>query len=171
MTPKDSQGNELVMVSADSYVMRLPEITLDEYRAAAKPYYDQARQVSLKLQAELSVGEKLIEEADHELVAQNLSGVRILLTNAVGQLQQADSPENLTGFVRALRVACLANDKELCSNIIDVGAERLRTVGLDDEAALMEGFPRIIEQLDPKESEIYSIGLMQRVNDSLVGGD
>ena len=169
MTPEESQGkgDELKMVSSDTLLMKIPEVSQEEWEAAAKPYFREARQVAIRLQTELSPIENLIEEAASQVEAQDLSGARSLLADALGQLEQTESSESLTSWVSALSVACLVNDDALCGQIVGQGANRLRIVGLNDAAAMMEDCPRISREFGPEVCKTFSIGLVHHVNSYL----
>ena len=166
---KELQGDvdELKMVSSDTLLMKIPEVSREEWEAGAKPYFREARQVAITLQTELSPIENLIEEAASKIEDQDLSGARSLLADVLGQLEQSESDENLTSWVSASSVACRVKDDAFCDQIVGQGANRLRAVGLHDAAAMMEDCPRISREFGSEVCKTFSIGLVHSINSSL----
>ena len=172
MAPAEPQAerNDLKMVSPDSLLMKVPQVTREEWEAASKTYFNEAQQIALHLRVPSSPAEGLIEEADAEAQAGNFRLAKTMLVDAIGQLQKGDSPDSWYGWVRAIVVAERVSDQELSGSIVHQGGVQLRHLGLETAAQMLETCPRIAEEFGPAASRAFCLGLMYSAN-SLINDD
>ncbi len=172
MAPAEPQDerNDMQMVSPDSLLMKVPQVTREEWEAASRPYFNEAQQIAFSLRAPSSPAEGLIEEADAEAQAGNFPLVKTLLVDAIGQLQKDDSPDCVHGWVRAMVVAERVSDQALSGEIVQQGVLKLRHLGLETAAEMLEAYPRIAEEFGRAASRAFGLGLMYSAN-SLINDD